>query len=73
MAPMIGTMADNLDNFAGVAALPPFWAVPWFFVGPGLLVAGLGAWSHRRSQWFGAGALSTNAAPAHPAIERSLT
>ena len=39
MAPMIGAMADNLDNFAGVDALPPFWLFPWFFVVPGLLVA----------------------------------
>lgn len=41
MAPMIGTMSDNVGNFAGVAALPPFWLFPWFFVGPGLLVAAL--------------------------------
>ena len=38
MAPMIGAMADNLDNFAAVDALPPFWLFPWFFVLPGLLV-----------------------------------
>jgi hypothetical protein len=38
MAPMIGTMADNVDRFAGIAALPPFWAFPWFFVLPGVLV-----------------------------------
>lgn len=41
MAPMIGAMSDNLDNFAAVAALPPFSLFPWFFVIPGLLVAGL--------------------------------
>lgn len=41
MAPMIGAMSDNLDNFAAVAALPPFGLFPWFFVIPGLLVAGL--------------------------------
>lgn len=41
MAPMIGTMADNVENFAAVDALPPFWAFPWFFVAPGVLVAGL--------------------------------
>ncbi len=39
MAPMIGTMSDNVDNFAGIDALPPFWLFPWFFVVPGLLVA----------------------------------
>ncbi|MBW3536551.1 MAG: hypothetical protein KY395_02105 [Actinobacteria bacterium] len=42
MAPMIGAMADNLDNFAAVDALPAFWLFPWFFVFPGLLVAALG-------------------------------
>ena len=41
MAPMIGAMADNLDNFAEVDALPPFWLFPWFFVLPGVLVFGL--------------------------------
>ena len=34
MTPMIGVMSDN----AAVAALPPFWLFPWFFVLPGLLV-----------------------------------
>lgn len=41
MAPMIGAMSDNLDNYRAVAALPPFGLFPWFFVIPGLLVAGL--------------------------------
>jgi hypothetical protein len=41
MAPMIGTMADNVDRFDGIAALPPFSAFPWFFVVPGVLVLGL--------------------------------
>jgi len=36
MAPMIGAMSDNLGNYAGVAALPPFWLFPWFFVLPGI-------------------------------------
>ncbi|HVF18805.1 MAG TPA: hypothetical protein VNA14_00995 [Mycobacteriales bacterium] len=39
MAPMIGAMSDNLDNYAAVDALPPFWLFPWFFVIPGALVA----------------------------------
>ena len=47
MAPMIGTMADNVDAFAGIAALPPFWAFPWFFVIPGVLVLGLVAVTDR--------------------------
>lgn len=41
MAPMIGAMSDNRDNFAAVAAMPPFGLFPWFFVIPGLLTAGL--------------------------------
>lgn len=36
MAPMVGVMADNLDNFAAVDALPPFPLFPWFFVAPGV-------------------------------------
>jgi hypothetical protein len=47
MAPMIGAMADNVGNFQGVAALPPFGLFPWFFVVPGLLAAGLGAMARR--------------------------
>ena len=38
---MIGTMSDNVDNYQAVAALPPFSLFPWFFVAPGLIVAGL--------------------------------
>lgn len=41
MAPMVGAMSDNLEAFRGIAALPPFWLFPWFFVLPGVLVAGL--------------------------------
>ena len=40
-APMVATMSDNVDNFEGVDALPPFDLFPWFFVIPGLLVATL--------------------------------
>lgn len=48
MAPMIGTMADNVDNFAAVLALPPFWLFPWFFVLPGVLLIAIG-WLSRRA------------------------
>lgn len=41
MAPMIGTMADSVGRFAGIAALPPFGLFPWFFVLPGVLVLGM--------------------------------
>lgn len=50
MAPMIGTMADSLDNFAAVDALPDFWLFPWFFVLPGVLVAGLSLAGRRGSE-----------------------
>jgi hypothetical protein len=41
LTPMIGAMSDNVDNYQAVAALPPFALFPWFFVAPGLLIAGL--------------------------------
>jgi hypothetical protein len=47
-APMIGTMQANTGNYAAVDALPPFWLFPWFFVVPGLLVAGLSFAAGRR-------------------------
>jgi hypothetical protein len=42
MAPMVGAMSDNLDNFQAVDALPPFQLFPWFFVAPGVLLVALG-------------------------------
>ena len=47
--PMVATMSDNVDNFAAVDALPSFALFPWFFVGPGTMVAALAAFSLRRS------------------------
>jgi hypothetical protein len=47
MAPMIGAMADNLEAFDGIAALPPFGLFPWFFVAPGVLVLVLTAAARR--------------------------
>jgi hypothetical protein len=38
MGPVVGVMADNLDNYAAVDALPPFPLFPWFFVAPGALI-----------------------------------
>jgi len=49
-APMIGTMQENVPNYEAVDALPPFGLFPWFFVVPGLLVAGLGIAARRRSR-----------------------
>ena len=48
MSDMVGAMADNLDNYAAVAALPPFGLFPWFFVVPGVAVIAL-AFVARRS------------------------
>jgi len=42
LAPMVGVMADNVETFGSVDALPPFVLFPWFFVIPGLLVTVLG-------------------------------
>jgi len=41
--PMIATMNDNVDNFQAVDAMPSFPLFPWFFVIPGVLVAGCAA------------------------------
>jgi hypothetical protein len=38
MAPMIGAMSNNLDNYAAVRAMPPFPLFPWFFAIPGVIV-----------------------------------
>jgi hypothetical protein len=47
-APMIGTMSDNVDNFADVDALPAFPLFPWFFVIPGVMIAGLALFAGKR-------------------------
>ena len=59
--PMIATMSDNVDNFQAVDAMPPFPLFPWFFVIPGLLVAGLAGLALRRS-----GALTDDATTTSP-------
>ena len=43
MSDMLDRMQRNLANYRGVAALPPFPLFPWFFVIPGLLLAGSAA------------------------------
>jgi hypothetical protein len=48
MTPMIGTMSDSVDNYEAVSALPSFKLFPWFFVAPGLLLAGLALFAGRR-------------------------
>jgi hypothetical protein len=39
MTDLIDRMEANLDNYAAVAALPPFPMFPWFFVIPGAMIA----------------------------------
>ena len=41
MTPMIGAMSDNVANYQAIASLPPFPLFPYFFVLPGLLIAGV--------------------------------
>lgn len=41
MTDLLDRMDANMDNYAAVAALPPFDLFPWFFVLPGAMVAGL--------------------------------
>jgi hypothetical protein len=41
MTPMIGAMSDNVDNYQALTSLPSFELFPWFFLAPGMLIAGL--------------------------------
>ena len=50
MGDLLDRMEANLDNYEAVAALPPFPLFPWFFVLPGLFVAGVAAWGLSRSR-----------------------
>ena len=71
MAPMIGAMSDNLDNFGDVDALPPFGLFPWFFVIPGLGLAALGIIELRR---VARTATRSDATTTHtPTLEPTLT
>ena len=47
--PLIGAMSDNIPNYDAVAALPPFGLFPWFFVAPGVLLAGISLGAGRRA------------------------
>lgn len=51
MGDLLTRMDNNMDNYRDVAALPPFWMFPWFFVLPGLFIAALSVavlWRVRR-------------------------
>lgn len=50
MTDLLDRMDANMGNYAAVAALPPFPMFPWFFVLPGVMVAGVAGsilWSLR--------------------------
>ncbi|MBI4883854.1 MAG: hypothetical protein HY826_07355 [Actinobacteria bacterium] len=49
MTDLVDTIERNRGNYAAVAALPPFPLFPWFFVVPGLLIAGSGIAAIRSS------------------------
>jgi hypothetical protein len=40
MNDLLDRVEANIDNYEAVDALPPFQLFPWFFVAPGLLIAG---------------------------------
>ncbi len=48
MTEMMDSMEANIEEYEGVAALPPFPLFPWFFVAPGLLLVAGAAWTWRR-------------------------
>jgi hypothetical protein len=48
-ADFLGAMNDNLVEYNAVKALPPFSLFPFFFILPGLMVAGLGVAALRRT------------------------
>ena len=64
--PMIGAMSDNIDNFEAVDALPPFPLFPWFFVLPGVLVAGLAWWSRQPSDSTGSDSTQSDSTESDP-------
>jgi multisubunit Na+/H+ antiporter MnhB subunit len=49
LADFLGAMNDNLGEYAAVKALPPFSLFPFFFILPGLMVAGFGLAALRRT------------------------
>ena len=53
MSDMLGKMERNIDNYEAVGALPSFPLFPWFFVAPGLIIAGLAVWGLRTSSQHG--------------------
>jgi hypothetical protein len=63
LTPMIGAMSDNVGNYQAVAALPPFALFPWFFVLPGLFIAGLAVAAGPRRRTGQAASIPTHNRP----------
>jgi hypothetical protein len=54
MSGLLADVGDNVGNYEAVDALPPFTLFPWFFVVPGLLIAGVAAFGLVRRPTGGA-------------------
>lgn len=50
MSELLDTVRTNLPNYRAVAALPSFRLFPWFFVIPGVLIAGCAGYALRKPQ-----------------------
>ncbi|MHB2023195.1 MAG: hypothetical protein ACYCO3_07700 [Mycobacteriales bacterium] len=69
MTPMLAAMNNNLANFKGLTALPPFSLFPYFFVLPGVILIGL-AWAAGSASGHesAAPASSSGAGKYHPSL-----
>jgi hypothetical protein len=54
MSSLLTDVGDNVENYEAVDALPPFTLFPWFFVLPGLLIAGVAGFALVRRPTGGA-------------------
>jgi hypothetical protein len=50
MTPMIGAMSDSVPRYQAISSLPSFTLFPWFFLIPGVLVAGLAIGARREQE-----------------------
>jgi hypothetical protein len=49
MTPMIAAMSDSVPRYDAIRSLPSFTLFPWFFLAPGLLIAGAAVGARRRA------------------------
>jgi hypothetical protein len=64
MTPMIGAMSNNVTSYQAISSLPSFPLFPWFFVAPGVVVAGLALFARPRGHSLRAHSLSVHPIPA---------